>query len=287
MTLLEDVVRQSRQRDWEKFLRWLQQGGQALPSQNDFLARSRLRNLYDFCQWVGHHDAYLIEAMPFGLVAADGPDERRWEPVGGLRIEDWPYLKSCCGREGDEVAESYRDEIMSAILVRKIESNSYSYSVATSAVAKMAHQAEVLGIEPFWKVIEALGFDAVVEALNCEFAEIANRVREPKSTALCQLGLSPAAVLTANCGIAQGCAACKSVVMIPVELARKWKVILPEPPKKRGARQRYDPAEDRKLYDRWKSSRRTRKDFARNNGYTLNDLRKAIERVRKRRKTPD
>jgi len=90
----------------------------------------------------------LRRQCPFGLVAVDGPDERRWQPEGGLSIEHWPYLKLCCGPAKDEdVAQVCRDETISALLENELQKRGYSFAVATCAVDSLARQIRESGVD--------------------------------------------------------------------------------------------------------------------------------------------
>lgn len=86
--------------------------------------------------------------MPFGLVAADGPDERRYEPEGGLSIEEWPYLKECCGLKNDEeFVQIWRDENVGAILTNQLQKKGHSFGAARGAVNELMCECDDAGCE--------------------------------------------------------------------------------------------------------------------------------------------
>jgi hypothetical protein len=117
--------------------------------------------------------------MPYELVAADGPDERRWKPVGGLGIEDWPYLKACCCPWDDEnFAQILRDEIIGAILISHLQKKGCSFGVATTAVDYLANKADLPGRGPFWEVVDKLPFEDVIAALYKEASRIREELQE-------------------------------------------------------------------------------------------------------------
>ena len=195
LTELLRVLRgQSLQRKRDRFTAWLGAGWE--PLRNDaasegIVARSRQRELYEFCKWVKDRDAYLAEVLPHCIVAADGPEKRVWEPEGGLCPEHWPYLKPCCGPEdGDsdevsaillrqiEIADTCRNEIIYAVLSNQAQNKGFSYSVATAALNRVVDQVAVAAVGPFWKVVDDLGFGVVIDAMEWEAATISTEFRE-------------------------------------------------------------------------------------------------------------
>jgi hypothetical protein len=167
----------AQQREREEFARWLQSVGQPEPDMRT--ASSRLRDLYEFFEWMRDHNAVIDEVLPSGIVAADGPEVRRWEPDGGLTIEDWPYLRVCCGSEDDDLTETNRNEIMEAILTNRLQRLGHPFGVASSAVDKFDHQRdEVTNGHPLWSVVEEWPFDEIVAHVDELARGIADELRE-------------------------------------------------------------------------------------------------------------
>ncbi len=180
---MKELIARSRERSGEreqaKFSQWLQLGGQPEPDTETkvgFAAWSRLHDLYEFCEWVKVHNATITETMPFGLVAADGPDERHYKPEGGLAIEEWPYLKSCCVSEDEEFIQISRDEIVEAILTNQLQKMRHSYGAASSAVEKFASHRNGAGQGPLWTAIEELPFENLMGSLDNDATTISKEL---------------------------------------------------------------------------------------------------------------
>ena len=173
----------ANQREQEIFSRWLQMGGQSEPdtdTNEGAAAWSQLHDLYEFCEWIKAHNATITEVLPLGLVAADGPHEsRRYEPEGGLTIEQWPYLKDCCAYCADEdITQICRDEIVEAILENQLQKKGHTFNVADSAVDKLARQCGELKRGPLWATIEELPFEELIGSLDKDATAISKELRE-------------------------------------------------------------------------------------------------------------
>lgn len=178
---LKELAARSRRREQEKFSQWVQLGGQSKPetkTKEGRAAWSRLHELYEFCKWVQARNASISEPSTVGIVAADGPEERRYEPDGGLTIEQWPYLKACCGEEDEDFTRICRDDIVEAILTNQLQKKGHSFGAASSAVDKLARQRDESGCGPLWAVIEEVPFDGVIRSLDKNATSISEELRE-------------------------------------------------------------------------------------------------------------
>lgn len=158
------------QREQEEFRLWLDIGTLPLPdtgTKEGTAAWLELKNLYEFCRWMtAHREATIAEVNPNEIVAADGPDERRWKPVGGLGVAHWPYLKACCTWDDSDETQLTRNEIIEAILTKRLQQDGSSYVAATSAVDAFANKTESSEISSLWEAVEELTFEEVVAALR-------------------------------------------------------------------------------------------------------------------------
>ena len=183
---LKEVITRSRERlekrEQAKFSQWLQLGRQSEPdrgTKEGFAAWSRLHELYEFCQWVEAHNAIITEAMPSGLVAADAPVERHYEPEGGLTLDEWPYLKACCGPTGDEeIIQICRDEIVEAMLTNQLQKKGHSFGAASSAVERFACHRGESGRGALWSAIEESPFERLIASLYRDATTISRELDE-------------------------------------------------------------------------------------------------------------
>ena len=169
------------QRENEKFVAWLKQGE----------ARAEdARELYEFCMWVADHDAYIAGASPHDVVAADGPDERRFSPDGGLRAGHWPYLKALCAAVAyvdetvaaqDKLADVDRDEIVRAILENDLRKRGRAILPAKFAVDEKATKTDAAGVA-LWFVVEKQGFQQVVDDLDARVEEVSEDLEAQQNT---------------------------------------------------------------------------------------------------------
>lgn len=171
------LLAQSRQCEHADFSQWLKSGGLREPEDGE--ERSRVRELYEFCKWVNARNAVITEVSPTGIVAADEPEYRRYEPEGGLCIEHWPYLKVCCGAAGDEeLSQICRNEIVDAILQNQLQKKGCSVFVAASAVDDLVREADESDFGPFWTAVEKMPYEELVEALEEQAKAITNKVAD-------------------------------------------------------------------------------------------------------------
>jgi hypothetical protein len=122
--------------------------------------------------------------------------------------------------------------------------------------------------------------------------EPAQEQRPPMAPELAGPDLS---AIACTCAIARACGLCPAnggvlpepPIVISAEQSRKWKVTPPAPAKKRGARRRYELADDLTLAEQWnraKSCGVTKKEFAQQLGRRSTEIDKALNRLRARGK---
>jgi len=182
----QKLAEMARQRDAEKFSQWLQLGGLSRPdtaTSEGLAAWYRLNDLYEFCEWVKEHEARLKEVSLSGIVAADGPDERRFEPDGGLAPEHWPYIKAVLIPEDDDSANIDRCETIDGILKNQVRRRGRSVFAAFSAVEEFTIKAAAVGDSP-WIAVEKSTFEKVIEDLDERAAVIDQELREHVNEAL-------------------------------------------------------------------------------------------------------
>lgn len=177
---MKKLAQTARQRDHDKFFQWLERGGLSAPdgrTKEGFSESSRLRELYEFCMWCNDHDAVLTDIMPFGLVAADDPDERSYSPEGGITIGHWPYLRECCGPKGDEdCIRLSHNELAEAILTNELQRKGHPYHIANGAVRELERRCDEERAN-FCSIL-TLPFDDVTRSLDERAAEIATELRK-------------------------------------------------------------------------------------------------------------
>jgi hypothetical protein len=178
--LKSEVGPESRRREAEKFSQWLQLGGLSKPdtaTSEGLAAWSRINELYEFCEWVKEHEARLNEVSLSGIVAVAGPDERRFEPDGGLTPDHWPYIKAVLVPEDDDSANTDRCETIKGILKNQVRRRGRSVFAAFSAVQDFAIKADELGFA-LWSAVEESTFEKVIEDLDERAAVIDQDLQE-------------------------------------------------------------------------------------------------------------
>ncbi len=149
-------------------------------TEEELSAWYRLKNLYDFLLWIKEHNAWLREVSTYHIIAVDGPNERRFDPDGGLTPELWPYFQAALVPADDDLMHINRCEIVEAILQNEIQRRGHSILACCSAVEEFVNEVNKTGIA-LWIAVNELTFAGAIEYLDHRAKEIDEKLHEKKS----------------------------------------------------------------------------------------------------------